>query len=71
VNQLTIQLSKGEIQIANKYLGKYSTYLVIREMQIETGLRFLLSLNGYYGKAKIANDYKSEEATERVHLSHW
>jgi hypothetical protein len=34
------QLSEKEIQMSYEYMRKYSTFLVIKEMQIKTTLRF-------------------------------
>jgi hypothetical protein len=43
--------SKKEVQMANKYMKKYSIYLSIREMQIKTILRFHLN-NDYQGQTQ-------------------
>jgi hypothetical protein len=37
------QFSEEEIQMTNKYMHQSSTFLAIKEMQIKTTLRFLLT----------------------------
>jgi hypothetical protein len=43
VHELNRELSKEELQMANKYMKNSSTSLAIKEMQIKTTLRFHLT----------------------------
>jgi hypothetical protein len=42
-HELNREFSKVEVQMASKYMKKYSMFLVIKEMQIKTTLRFHLT----------------------------
>jgi hypothetical protein len=42
-HELNKKFSKEEVQMASKYMKKYSNPLVIKEMQIKTTLRFHLT----------------------------
>jgi hypothetical protein len=42
-HELNSEFSKEEVQMTNKYIKNFSTYLAIKEMQIKTILRFHLT----------------------------
>jgi hypothetical protein len=42
-HELNRKFSKEEVQMASKYLKKYSTSLAIKEIQIKTTFRFYLT----------------------------
>jgi hypothetical protein len=41
--ELNMEFSKEEVQMASKYMKKYSTSLALKEIQIKTALRFHLT----------------------------
>jgi hypothetical protein len=42
-HELNRKFSKKEVQMASKYMKKYSTSLVIKQMQIKTAFRYHLT----------------------------
>jgi hypothetical protein len=44
VHELNREFSKEEVQMSSKYIKKYLTFLVIKEMQIKITLIFHLTL---------------------------
>jgi hypothetical protein len=42
-HEMNREFSKEEVQMANKYMKRFLTALVIKEMQIKATLRFLLT----------------------------
>jgi uncharacterized protein YbcI len=42
-HELNKEFSKEEVQMASKYMKKYSTSLAVKDMQIITNLRFHLT----------------------------
>jgi hypothetical protein len=56
--ELNVKFSKEDTQMAEKHSKKYSTSLVIRELQIKTTLRFLSTP---VGMPKINKTKKNEK----------
>lgn len=57
----TVQFSKEEMQMIDKYLKRYSTFLSIRDMQTQTALGFCLTSeqSGWLRQRKQTN-YKND-----------
>jgi hypothetical protein len=70
-NELNRAFSKEEVQAAKKHIKKYSTFLITKEMQIKTTLRFHLTLVRMATTGNTHNNKLWQGCRGKGTLIHW